>query len=47
MIIVALEPGFELELFLEFVFEALRLAFSLFLDICIPELLLEALVVEE
>ena len=36
---------FELELFPGFVFEAFYSAFLLFLDICIPELLLEVLVV--
>ena len=41
------EFEFELELDLGLVFKALRLAFSLFLDICISKLLLEALVVEE
>ena len=47
LIVVALKPGFKLKLFFKFVFKALRLAFSLFLDIYILELLLEALVIKK
>jgi hypothetical protein len=40
-------PEFELELFPDFVFEACYLASPFFLDFCIPELLLEALAVDQ